>query len=135
MLLSSSSTSNIIQSSTGSLDTAISMQSKQNRNKSDMRLFYESKIATKTKTKQTQTNDNDDRLETGYQQDDQNDIEFNYQINNDLLYKRIASEQCDCLECQERKGTNLTTELLPLDTQIPLQIMTGDPYAMLCVIL
>lgn len=52
--------------------------------------------------------------------------EYNNQAIKDML--------CNCKECQERKGTNITTELLPLDTQIPLQIMANES-AMLCKIL
>ncbi len=41
---------------------------------------------------------------------------------------------CQCTNCCKKRGTNLTTELLPLDTQIPLQMMSADS-ALLCNIL
>lgn len=68
-------------------------------------------------------------------------LAFDYQIadyqidsNPNHIYPPPKQYQnCDCENCIKRTGANLTTELLPLETQIPLQMM-GES-ALLCTIL
>nr|XP_027202287.1 myb-like protein AA isoform X2 [Dermatophagoides pteronyssinus] len=72
-------------------------------------------------------NTNDDLIQWSLMAGDDFDDDIFEMNKQPIVEHRIATTKngipCSCERCRESRGMNLTTELLPIDTQIPLQTM------------
>jgi hypothetical protein len=95
------------------IDTKVEILSQKENNQIDIDLSGDQNKISENFSNASQLNETDEN----------NDIDNNVELEN----------ECDCCECRIRQNSDFSTEQLPLDTQLPITLMSES--FTLCTIL